>query len=258
MKTVKMSGAKFGPINRCIIPESLGQSAYIENASCHKCEAKTSYIEGYCARNIFQELRVHQNIKGKKRPSKKRKAITHFPVTVNKTEHPFPAKDHQSLLILPAFPLPGILAGNPPSSSWNNAAMHCWQFSGSRAKVAEYAASHGAKEVSVSKSVKIGPFVRLLAKIGHTFAIAMRGHGTFKPYLPDIVLGQTDEVAYLIGGELSIPPPTSQEHELHVEEHDHPSGKRLIVVRIRLFADTGTSQHGTPIYYAVAGEDLTR
>jgi hypothetical protein len=170
-----MNGAKFGPINRCIygdhydadgygdehiIPESLGQSAYIENASCHRCEAETSYIEGYCARDIFQELRSHRNIKGKKRSPKKRKAITHFPITVNKTEQPFPAKDHPSLLILPAFPLPGILAGNPPSSSWNNASMHCWQFSGSRAKVAEYVASLGSNELSVSKSVKIGPFVR--------------------------------------------------------------------------------------------------
>ncbi len=42
-------------------------------------------------------------------------------------------------------------------------------------------------------------------------------------------------------------------HELSIEERDQ-GGKHLLIARIRLFANIGSPENGTPIYYAVVGE----
>jgi hypothetical protein len=47
---------------------------------------------------------------------------------------------------------------------------------------------------------------RMIAKIAHAFAVADQGLDKFTPLLPDVVLGRSDNLADLIGGEMPCPP----------------------------------------------------
>ncbi len=272
MQTFEMRNAKFGLLNRCIygddedhfdpngygdehiIPIFLGQKGYIKNASCHKCERETSGVESYCAKEIFGELRAHHKIKGRKRSARKRCPHTSFPMKLTlcgkQSVHKVEAKYHPSLLVLPSFPWPGIMLNKEPNATWNDGRIHCWQFGPARRLVGEYLAEMQASEWEVSKTTKIFPFVRLIAKIGHAFAIATCGYGSFQPMLPPLILGKSDapNAAYLVGGELEAPPPSEREHELGIIKVDNSD---LLVAYVRLFANIGT-----PAYYAVVGRDL--
>jgi hypothetical protein len=264
-----MKGKLAGPLDRCIygdhpdpegftdehvIPRAFGETAYIDNASCHSCGAITSGIELYCARHIFQELRIHHSIKGRKH---KKAAPSVFPITVEingqKVEHVVPVEHHPSLLILPAVSAPGILTGEAPSAVWPDARFHCWVFKQHIAGAAALAKKKGGTSYEVTKTVGPERFFRLVAKIGHCFAVAVRGYGTFKPYLPGVILGSDPHIPYLVGGETSSKPPGTMKHELRIEETER-GGKLLLIARVRLFANVGSPENGTPIYYAVVGE----
>jgi hypothetical protein len=45
-----------------IVPACLGGKVILPKASCKKCSGVTSYLEGYCGRNIFYELRLGNNL----------------------------------------------------------------------------------------------------------------------------------------------------------------------------------------------------
>ena len=64
-----------------------------------------------------------------------------------------------------------------------------------------------------SRGVKIGKFnafvfARLLAKIGHAYATAECGFGSFRPLATNLILGKTDTLSQWVGGEWDIPPAT--------------------------------------------------
>ena len=96
-----------------------------------------------------------------------------------------------------------------------------------------------ASEWEVSKTTKLWPFVRLIAKIGHTFAVATCGYGSFQPLLPPLILGERDapNAAYLVGGEIEVPSPSEREHELGIIKLNNSD---LLVAYVRLFANIGT------------------
>ena len=269
MKAIRMKGKLAGPLHRCIygdhpdqegftdehiIPAAFGETAYIDNASCHSCGKITSRIELYCARHIFQELRIHHSIKGRKH---KKAPPSGLPITVEingqKEEHVVPVGQHPSLLILPAVSAPGILMGETPSAVWPDARFHCWIFKQHIPGAAQLVKEKGGTLYEVTKTVAPERFFRLIAKIGHCFAVAARGYGTFKPYLPGVILGSDPHISYLVGGETSSRAPGTMKHELSIEERDQ-GGKRLLIARVRLFANIGSPENGTPIYYAVVGE----
>ncbi len=91
----------------------------------------------------------------------------------------------------------------------------------------------------------------MLAKIGHSFAIAELGDGSFEPLLPVLIVrGDLSNCVDVIGGLSHDEPPSSGLHELSLDDatFDHPN---LVVVRVRLL-----SKLGTPTYYVVAGRHL--
>jgi hypothetical protein len=94
-------------------------------------------------------------------------------------------------------------------------------------------------------------FCRMLAKIGHSFAVAELGLDGFKPLLPELIRKGGLEVGPYIGGEPRQPPESAALHEISLGRQ-RAHGKTYIVARIRLLAC-----HGGPIYYAVVGEALS-
>ena len=57
-----------------VIPYALGGNAVIENASCKTCEGITSYLDGYLARHVYHDLRIHRGIQTR-RPKQRPKEL---------------------------------------------------------------------------------------------------------------------------------------------------------------------------------------
>jgi hypothetical protein len=107
-----------------------------------------------------------------------------------------PIKDLPPLLTLPEFKEPGILVDAPIGVPFFNQL----KLMSGDAKSAQI--KYGGV-ISVEYKFNIHAFLRLLAKIAHSMAIATYGVDIFEPFLPDIILGKRPELAgYLIGQSL--------------------------------------------------------
>jgi len=87
-------------------------------------------------------------------------------------------------------------------------------------------------------------FVRMLAKIGHSYAVAIYGMDGFRPLALDLILGRDRRANYLVGGGADAFP-----HENCGYWLGHtllPSG--LIQIKIQLFPSLKT-----PVYQVVVG-----
>ena len=234
-----------------IIPEGLGGTWILREASCKKHEGITTRFEGYVLRHLLIAPRIHLKLPTK-RPKER---PTTLPVTLvdndgNSVTIQTPADNRPIPLFLIHYVYPGILLGlkpdtipphgPPPFNIWG---VIWWPKPGM-----SNAGYYGSRDHSVPFVVEWGRFCRMIAKIGHSFACAEIGVNNFNPLLLDLIHSDLPESAsYLIGGSVGREKEGEDLHELSIETHTI----QLItyyVVRIRLF-----SYLGAPVYYAVAG-----
>lgn len=98
-------------------------------------------------------------------------------------------------------------------------------------------------------TVNMLTFARMLAKIGHSYAIAHLGLGAFRPLLPDIILGKSTKAPWVVGGDASATPPETERVLHHVYlQNCLTDGIEYVLVAIRLFAFVGM-----PRYHVVVG-----
>jgi hypothetical protein len=73
--------------------------------------------------------------------------------------------------------------------------------------------------------------------------------------LPDVILGRSPCITFLVGSDVNDPAPPHAPEFLHVIQHTTVTyGRlRLMTVRLRLFAQSGTPDNGMPIYEVVVG-----
>jgi hypothetical protein len=73
-------------------------------------------------------------------------------------------------------------------------------------------------------------FARVLAKIAHAYTVFFVGLDGFAPFLPDVILGKSEDVGRYVGGEGKVIPA----HKLHLLLH-HLEPKPSLTVMIPLF-----------------------
>lgn len=254
------SSIRYDPIGHCIycgarncelgdehiIPESLNGHAVLPDASCGSCEAKICKIEGYLARRTFWSLRLFFNFRSKR---SKNKRPGYLDIELSDGTHTYykrsDIQDAPITTLLFAFQPPGILLGLPPTDTFKNSRMW-WLSSGD---------TDAYMRQLRGQRLRIGPFrhrtfARLLAKIGRGLAVAELGEEAFQPIpsLCDMILGRSDDLPYLVGGDFDIKPPSEHGHEFGFE-YKTINERRYVVVRLRLLAWLGT-----PTYRVVVGE----
>jgi hypothetical protein len=91
---------------------------------------------------------------------------------------------------------------------------------------------------------------RMLAKIGHSLAVAELGQHAFKPMLTALIYKGEPQGVSLVGcaPEYEKLPKSSALHSVSLGYQRH-SGKTFVVASVRLFA-----RYGAPIYRVVVGE----
>jgi len=259
----------FEPVGRCIycgangervkltdehvIPFALGGNLILPQASCKKCaKVINETIERKCLRRMFGPLRLRLNYPTR-RPKERPKTLPVLLEIDGKVEkQEVQVADRPHVTIMFAFELPGIIKGLSPEESakiefpatWVNTADFDFVRKSAR-KINKL-----AKRISVGGEFHPGTFSKMLAKIGHAFAVAELGIDGFTPWLPDAIIGKTElQPGYLIGGLPDQLPASEYAYEIQLGSKEMPNNRKLVIVRIRLFADLGA-----PEYVVVAGD----
>lgn len=231
-----------------IIPMGIGGTFILPEASCQRCERITGRIESIALNNHLVGPRRHLGLRGRTRPSR---APTELPVFVprdgGEEKVMISVEDHPAALFL-------LQLGNPPLL---DRLMGLWveppQPRGGFTKWFNYKEDVLREKYGITEwaapSLDLYVFCRMLVKIGHAYAIAKLGMGSFAPLLPRVILDEDRDSATavpFVGGM----PPSPPESALHTLDQGTTvvAGITFVVVQIRLFA-----QFGAPTYVVTVG-----
>ena len=221
----------------------------LPKASCLEDAKITSGVELFCSRAMLGPMRIRMRLPTRRPKERPTHLQLEYELRDGQPEKGsfVPVDEFPAALLGFRFAAPGLLRGQPPANDFDDAEL-----------VARFIGDDGQKGgASTGRKVKIGTinqltFARLLAKIGHAYAVAQLGINGFKPLLPDLILGKSTEASWLVGGDASGIPLLDEEglHSIHLQNCLH-DGVKYVLVAIRLFAFAGM-----PRYHVVVGEAL--
>lgn len=245
------SGDGFGsPLeDEHIIPFSLGGDLVLPRASCRTCSGITSRIEGYIGRSLFWEFRSNQKLRTRRKKDRPKSLPAKVVLRGGETEiRDFPIDKHPSTIVMPGFPIPGIVRGGSPDEVWGSIPIFSWTL---HANVPA-----DSQAVRIRPNVNTHTFARFLAKIAHSYTVATCGINAFRPLLTDIIKGDSHNCAHVIGCDpTSLTLPGAHTHSL-LSYVLRLSGVDYFVCKMRLFGRIGLDvpgSYGTPIYSVVVG-----
>lgn len=257
---------RYDPVNRCIycgrtppdvaltdehiIAQGLRGNLILPAASCTDCAEVTGRFEQFYMRETQDALRTNFGIFGKRRKKERRTTI------------PLKIEDHEGSRIVHTQPgdYPFLLVNALPSRAELISGVTAKRTFDS--KISLFVANRQAldnmsgKKIAAPGNHNSIPFVRMLAKIAHAFAVAEYGPNSFKPFLTDIIrkddqqawediwrryIGTVDEEGEAFSPNL---------HEIRLEPCVI-NGRFLLVCTIRLFAFL---KGCSPVYEVVVAE----
>jgi len=227
-----------------VIPFGLAGTWILPAASCSECAKITSEVERFCLRPMLGPFRIRLNLPTRRpndRPDHLR--LEYIRVDGSREQTSIPASEFPVSCIGFRFPAPGILRGVLPSDDFDGELVV--------RQVMEEVRPHIKPEGQRVKpgTINILQFARMLAKIGHSYAVAELGLGAFEPMLPALILGKPASASHLVGGDASGPVPESESCLHHVFlQNCVSSGTEYVLAAIRLFAFVGM-----PPYHVVVG-----
>lgn len=233
-----------------IISEAFGAALVLDNASCERCNGKTSGIESKIVSIMLDPSRKPLEIRGKNKKSLKDnfKLMTHNAGA--DYELRLPSELHPTILFLPLL--------LPPAKMWRTDTSPFEAMDGFWAmniNVHPGTLSQAKFHSFSTPVIDTVTFCQFLAKIAHGFAMAKLGR-TFIPYHREFIRrkfakDETYQERYqLIGGSIIDEEPTDNLHELGLSEFK-TGGVTHYLVRIRLFAKLGA-----PVYIVLVGQRL--
>ena len=240
-----------------IVPYSLGGKTELLAASCSACEKITSYLDGYLANAIFKHLRVHSGVQSRSGHPKLLPAL----VAVQGAERTLDLepRSHPYFLHMPVWNRPGIMRGAQPSDGFGDAKAHLyWYVPPDIRETLNLRDAEPAEIRNTTPLPNLPTFARAIAKIAYCHAVLQFGLGGFRPLmLPDVILGRSPCIAFLVGSDMSDPEPPDAPGVLHVIQHTNVTYRQLrfMTVRIRLFAHSGSPGNGMPFYEVVVGSE---
>ena len=240
-----------------IVPFSLGGNAVILDGSCKACAAETSKIENEIGRKVLWDFRTHT--KGQTRRPKERPSELPFTYAIagERQTKTVPVADHPFFTPFPVWGLPGLLRGNLPTTQFDHYKAHVFYSIPPNIKTTLGLRDGQLAEIPFPEfRINHEYFARAIAKIAYCQAVAQFGLFSFRRLvLPDLILGRYPCIPYFVGCKIDDPPPPTDSSVMHVIQVcvEKINGIRLVVVTVRLFANSGVEGHGPPIYEVVVG-----
>jgi hypothetical protein len=273
MKPYSLDQRQYRPVGRCIycgavdleanltrehiIPYSLGGRTVLPKANCATCAKITREFEQTCARTIFGPFRIQENFPT--RHAHERPAALPIRIIVGDREEErlIPVDSYPGAPVM-AMELsePGIITGAEPSSVYQTIKPMVFapEFSSIEGRLKSIREQEGpGKGIALHGQFNMPSFGRLLAKIGHAYAVAEYGLDSFEPLLLDLILGRDDKIAYLVGGSrdpLPDPPVVKGGQFRHHQQLGiyTMAARHFLCARLQLF-----SVIGLPVYWVVVG-----
>jgi hypothetical protein len=261
---------EYDPVGRCIycrtdglpgrltlehiIPESLGGMLELPEASCHDCQVITGAFEGENVGRLFRPIRRQFNFPSKSRGKARRvqRQKETFIVKIDGINRNIPINEYPGLITSFVFTLPTILLGIPPTGESFTGAISLGMLPEFGERLNALRAKYG-NYVELPTPGSAEAVGRLLAKIGHAYAVAEIGLDKFKPYLLGIIRNQDPYLLHhLVGSAAGTPPLSEDLHEIEILPPESFGAGKLIVVKIHLFSN----YPGIAVHYVVAGERL--
>ena len=231
----------------------------LSNASCEECAKITALVEQQVARVNYGNFRLNQNSasREKRRTHKSRERQRNMTISViHEDGSPgtaiVPSAEFPLQFTVPLFGVARILTGeSQPDTNMRLDRFEGWLPEPDRIafqKKYRWDGRHSQTPGTLN-------FARMLAKIGHVYAIAELGTEAFSPLAEniDLILGRSANYRYTIGRSLDRPQLTEVgEHSLGmylaVKDGWLP-GEALLCTLIQLYR--GVS--GSPIYHVAVG-----
>lgn len=182
-----------------VIPECLGGTLVLKGASCGDCRDITSALELKVGRQMYWPLRLKLAIPGKKKHKKKRP--THWPILIGDDDDLEQAEIEigkvPTSYVTMDFAPPGFYSKAPKSDT--NPEMKL-AMNADPEELRALAVELGMSKIEIEHTLEWAPFMRVIAKICHSYAISKLGMDGIEFYLPDLIVGKSGHLAYYVGG----------------------------------------------------------
>lgn len=231
-----------------IIPAGIAGSLELPESSCQKCEETTgAKVEGSVLGRTMKALRVHLNLKkAGSGPHPKSLSLDATVNGINKVIPDFPIEDYPIVFNMLIYGPPKIdgLGGSSRTIFGTSFATLKWD---QKKLYREYNITGFSTGFWDNHML-----CRMLAKIGHSFAVAELKSGKFQPLLCDMICEGKENSMGLIGGdpEMARYPKSDSLHEISLGYQRFGSAT-YVVAKVRLFA-----KYSGPIYFVIVGKSL--
>ncbi len=229
-----------------IIPYSLNGTLVLAQASCADCADVTKRFEQKVARSMYGVLRIKRDFRTRRKKERPHAGEVPFiNATGERRISLLPMSDVPTVYGVLDLPEPGIISGAPRSESNPEVQIH---LRGDVAEISKALSSYPSDAIELSAEVDWGAFSRLLAKIAHSYLVAVVGEVGYEPLLPDLILGKSRHLAHLVGGVSEPVEPEAAGADLAVAWR-HIRDEPYLTVYIQLLG-----RGRTPIYQVVAAK----
>jgi hypothetical protein len=256
-------GARAGDVeltDEHVVPYALGGNVVILDGSCKACAAETTKIENELGRKVLWDFRTHMG-EQTRRP-KQRPKTGSFVVSINhgpRQTVTVPVADLPIFTAMPVWGLPGLITGDAPTPNFREEKAHVfWWVPPTMNETLGLRHGDVAELPFPEFRIDHHKFARAVAKIAYCHAILFWGLRGFQRLdLPDLILGRHPQVPYYVGCPLmnpEAPLEAKAKHGVTLSEIS-PRGIKLLA-QIRLYGNSGTADHGMPVYHVVVGAPL--
>jgi hypothetical protein len=221
----------------------------LPQATCQACAAETSAVEGRCAGQLFRPARRELRLPQKNRKTKVKRGPETFDATIDGKPVQLLQEDFPALLVSFEFDPPGIIMRQPKTELFAGRVV-IGRLPTFADRLGRLVAKHSVQDgISLGNQGDGTDLDRMLAKIGHGYAVAELGLRSFRPFLTDIILNRPPMyIGHYVGGLFGHMP---KGDDLHLITLSNFWGRNLIVVEIQLFAE-----REMPVFVVVAGERI--
>lgn len=228
-----LSGTDVNLTDEHIVPFCLGGVDILPKSSCKKCQGIINGFETKAAR-FYGTVRLVENVQSRN-PQKLPKT---FSLLSNRGQIQISKQHMWGITTHIKLKPPTVISGAENAEKWV----------GSELKVTNYRAPnfhllnkiYGINELQyVTPSPNFENISRLVAKIAHSYAIAIYGIDTFEIFLTKFILSdELDEIEKFVGSYEQEREPVNRNYEIY-DELIKRDNHYLISVSVRLFAYTG-------------------
>ena len=230
-----------------VVPKGLGGTLVLPQASCDDCARLTSQFEMRVLRGFLDRGRQAMGVKGRKshkRPATDTLTQTFIHADESTIDHEVPWNDGVKVMHLPVFVLPAFLdsrrAIDPAASQLHIMALDTLHFG---LRQGELVREYQARGIRFEDRVDLWAFVKMLAKIAHSYHVAVDGLFPLaqSPLVP-IILGERSDAQNWIGTTFTDTLPSGGQalHLLHHAALESNNASQAWAARIKLFAHVST------------------